>query len=128
MKLYEFITPSDIITFYATNNDVAWATAIMVGGGKAGIKAVDGSDTKPSLVAFSGFGQYQAEFEKVMNENTQDVLDATQTFAVVSPDKRSEFDVYTKNCTDKRLVKQWNDRHRTSMSDWCKYAHSFKRK
>lgn len=51
---------------------------------------------------------------------------AFKTFAVCSPGCRKEYDVYTENSTNEERWKEWDDRKRTSMTNWCGYARGLK--
>lgn len=129
MKLYEFITPSDPITFYAPDNDIAEAVAIIVGSGKAGIKAVDGNETPNTLIFLTGFTNKQEDrFRATMENRGKEVIAAGKTFAVCEVAYREEYDELTENSTNTKRVKRWDDRHRSSMSDWCGYARGLKLK
>jgi len=129
MKLYNFITPSDPITFLAPDNDIAEAVALYVGGGRAGVELVGGEKMPCTLVVFVGFSDGQEErYQKTMNERIDEVIDAAHTFAVCPPAYREEYDELTKNSTDTKQVKRWDDKHRSSISDWCTFARSMKLK
>ena len=129
MKLYEFCTPSDPITFYAPDNDIAEAIGLYIGNGKAGIELVDGGEVPYTLIAFTGFSDGQEErYQKTMDERINEFIDAAHTFAVCPPAYRQEYDELTKNSTDIERVKQWDDKHRSSMSDWCTFARNLKLK
>jgi hypothetical protein len=128
MKLYEFITPSDTITFYAPDNDIAEAVAAYVGGGKAGLKACDGSEA-PNTALF--FGKAEGQLERIKNtfaNRLKEIIESAHTFAVCPQGYRDEYDILTKNGTDIEAVKKWDDKHRTSMSDWCNYARGLQKK
>ena len=127
MKLYELITPSDPITFYAPDNDIAEAIALFVGNGKAGIKAQDDSETPNTITFIGGIPDEQLHrFKGTMDERLGEVLAAGKTFAVCGFGYREEYDILTKNSTDKKAVEKWDNKHRTSMSDWCGYARGLK--
>lgn len=50
--LYEFITPSDPITFHAADDGVAFCVATLLGNGKAGCKNCDTGESLSSMTAF----------------------------------------------------------------------------
>lgn len=127
MKLYEFITPSDPITFYAPDNDIAEAVALFVGSGKASIKAVDNSETPNTMTFFGGKAEGQLErIKATMDKRIDEVIAAGKTFAVCSIAYREEYDELTKNSTDVKRIEKWDDKHRSSISDWCGYARGLK--
>ena len=131
MKLYEFITPSDPITFYAADNDIAEAVGLVIGNGNAGIDAVDGSDTPNTMYLFGSLpDDVLARFRESLEKRADDMTVACKTFAVCESGMREEYDELTKNSTDIERVKKWDDKHRSSMSKWCEYAWSlsFKKK
>ena len=129
MKLYEFITPSDPITFYAPDNDIAEAIGLFVGNGKAGVRAVDDSKSPNTLIILSGIPDDQLKrFKTTMSERLDEVLAAGKTFAVCEVSYREEYDELTKNSTDTERVEKWDNKHRTSLSDWCGYARGLKKK
>lgn len=129
MKLYELITPSDPITFYAPDNDIAEAIALFVGNGKAGINAIDGSETPNTITFLSGLPDEQLDrFKATMNNRIDEVLASGKTFAVCESRFREEYDELTKNSTDIKAVEKWDNRHRSSMSDWCGRARGLKLK
>ncbi len=78
MKLYELITPSDPITFYAPDNDIAEAIALFVGNGKAGLEFADRKDKSelPStMTAISGFADGQLErFQTTMDKRLDEAF------------------------------------------------------
>ncbi len=53
-------------------------------------------------------------------------LAAGKTFAVCKPCSREEYDELTKNSTDTKQVEKWDDKYRSSLSDWCGYARNLK--
>lgn len=133
MKLYEFITPSDPITFYAPDNDIAEAVGLIVGRGKAGIQYTDERRNKDlipnTMTIFSGWDNGQeVRVRKTMKNRLSEIIAAGKTFAVCSPAFREEYDELTDNGSNDERVKKWDAKHRSSMSDWCTFARSLKRK
>jgi len=128
MKLYEFITPSDPITFYAPDNDIAEAISLFVGNGKTGIKAADDSETPYTMTVFSGGlkGEQLKRFKETMEKRVDEVIAAGKTFAVCSISQREIYDDHTNNGQDEKRVKKWDDKNRSSLSDWCGYARHLK--
>ena len=126
MILYEFITPSDPITFYAPDNDIAEAIAIFVGNGKAGISRVDGEEVPNTMVMFSWADGQLVRFKKTMDNRITEVVTSGKTFAVCTSGFREEYDELTENGTNKDRIEKWDDKHRSSMSNWCDFARSLK--
>ena len=133
MNLYEFINISDAITFYAPDDDVAFAVSMYVGDGKCSCNRIekDGSkdvkDSAPYL--FVGIpDEVLKRFESIITTRAKDVMEAAHTFACCKPGERAIFDEYTDNGKDKEKYAKWDDAHRTSMSDYCKFARAIKLK
>jgi len=127
--LYEFITPSDPITFYAPDNDIAEAVAVYVGNGKAGLRAADGSETPTTLYLFGNMPIEQINrVEKTLSERLEDFLTACERFAVCGFSDRDIYNDYTQNGTNEEKVKLWDDKKRSSMTDWCGFARGLARK
>ena len=122
MKLYEFITPSDPITFYAPDKDIAEAVALFIGKGKAGLRAVDESETPNTMHFFSIPKDVLGRVKNAMDNRTDEVVQSAHTFAVCKPEYREEYDILTKNGTDKDAVDKWDNKHRSSCSSWCEFA------
>jgi len=125
MKLYEFITPSDPITFYAPDDEVATAVALFVGNGQAGCVNVETEKHLGTMMICLA----PAEAEKrahvavdIMKMRTQECLSAATTFAVCKPSDRDIYDDYTENGTNAEKVAKWDDKKRSSLNDWCGYA------
>jgi len=128
MKLYEFINPSDPITFYAPDNDIAETVTIVVGGGRAGLKATDGSDV-PNTMYFLGVSDTARDkITKTMDTRIDEFFEAAKTFAVCEASLREEYDELTKDSTDTERIQKWDDKHRSSMTNWCDYARGLKLK
>jgi len=125
MQLYEFITPSDPITFYAPDDEVATAVAVFVGRGQAGCVNVQTEKHLDTVMIFLA----PAEADKrahvavdIVKTRTQECLSAAKTFAVCGPSGREIYDDYTENGTNAEKVAKWDDKKRSSLNDWCGYA------
>lgn len=132
MNLYEFINISDAITFYAPDDDIAFAVALYVGGGKCSCKRIepDGDkDVKDSNLYLFGIpDEVVKRYDEIITSRTKEVTESAHTFACCKPSERQIFDDYTKNGTDKAKYDKWDDAHRSSMSDYCKYARGLRLK
>ena len=126
MNLYEFINISDAITFYAPDDDIAFAVALYVGNGQCHCKRIepDGDkDVKDSdLYLFGIPDEVQKRFGEIITTRSKEFIEAAHTFACCKPSEREIFNDYTNNGTDKEKYEKWDDAHRSSMSDYCKYA------
>ena len=132
MNLYEFINFSDAITFYAPDDDIAFATALYVGGGKCSCERVDSDgnkevkDSAPYLFGIPD--DVLKRFEAIITSRAKDVMESAHTFACCKPSEREIFNDYTNNGTDNEKYAKWDDAHRTSLSDYCKYARGLRLK
>lgn len=127
MNLYEFITISDAITFYAPDDDIAFAVSLYVGCGQAKCQRIENGeshDVKDSeLYLFGGLPEeVEKRFESIIHARPKEIVEAAHTFACCKPGERAIFDEYTNNGTDKKKYAKWDDAHRTSCSDYCRYA------
>ena len=131
MNLYEFIQPSDSITFYAEDDDVAFAATIIVGNAHCFANRI-GEDGKTTAVEGTSLyiGKVPDEIierlKHLLETRAAEIFAAFKTFAVCSPGCRKEYDVYTENSTNEERWKEWDDRKRTSMTNWCGYARGLK--
>jgi hypothetical protein len=131
MNLYEFIQPSDSITFYSEDDDVAFAATMIVGNAHCFANRV-GEDGKKTAVEGTSIyiGKVPDEIierlKRLLDTRKDEIFAAFKTFAVCSPGCRKEYDVYTENSTNEERWKEWDDRKRTSMTNWCGYARSLK--
>ena len=131
MSLYRFIQPSDDITFYAEDDDIAFAATMIVGNAHCFANRV-GEDGKETAVEGTALylGKVPDEIierlERLLDTRKAEIFAAFKTFAVCSPGCRKEYDVYTENSTNEERWKEWDDRKRTSMTNWCGYARSLK--
>ncbi len=100
LSTYEFINPSDAILFDAPSDEVAALAALFVGGGKWGAKRVDNDESVVGL----GFAEtYGRSINDAFEVLADDVVAACHSFRLKSGE-------------------------RTSMSDWCGFAHSVERR
>lgn len=132
MNLYEFVNISDAITFYAPDDDIAFATALYVGGGKCSCKRIengnshDVADSSPYIFGIPD--EVIKRFDEIITSRSKECVESAHTFACCKPSEREIFNDYTKNGTDKEKYAKWDDAHRSSMSDYCKYARGLRPK
>lgn len=131
MNLYKFIQPSDDITFYAEDDDVAFAATMIIGNGHCFAKRIgkNGEETDVEGTSFY-IGKVPDEIierlKNLLDTRKAEIFAAFKTFAVCSPGRRKEYDVYTENSTNEERWRDWNDRKCTSMTDWCSYVRSLR--
>jgi len=77
MNIYEFITPSDPITFKADDDKVAFTCALLLGNGKAGCTNLKTGDSIPTMLMFAKdpyvvalYEAPQFELVKMFNRST----------------------------------------------------------
>ena len=132
MNLYEFISISDAITFYAPDDDIAFAVTLYVGSGQVMCQRClgDGNvEVKDSqMYLFEVPDEVLKKFDDIIRNRSREVMEAAHTFACCKPRERRIFDEFTKNGTDKKKYAKWDDAHRTSLNDYCKYARSIRLK
>ena len=131
--IYELVTPSDPITFTATNDAVAYAVALYLGSGKAGCTREDGQKID-CLLLFATADQTTEsirvnlgmEFKDFMEANHDEAVDAFESFAYGSFDDRLQYDDAIAAITDPDKLAEFKakheDRKRSSMSRWVKSA------
>jgi len=128
MNLYEFVNPSDEITFYAPDDDIAQAVTIYVGNGKAGLRIKN--DKREMLRTMFILGEIDPDIvdklKIISKERIDEFLAACHSFACCGFAERDIYDDYTSNGTNIKKVNMWHDKHLTSMSDYCTYARSLK--
>lgn len=130
MNLYEFVNPSDMITFYAVDDEIAQAVTIYIGSGKAMLRVQnDEREMPPTTFLFTPMDpEVEARLKSVMEDRFDAFLEAAHSFACCSFSDREIYDDYTSNGKNSEKVEKWHDKHLTSMSDFCKYARSLKKK
>ena len=132
MNLYEFINISDAITFYAPDDDIAFAVALYVGNGECSCKRIDpdgDKDVKDSNLYLFGIpDEVVKRYDEIITSRSKECVEAAHTFACCKPGERQIFDDYTKNGTDKEKYDKWDNAHRSSMANYCKYARGLRLK
>ena len=126
MNLYEFINISDSITFYAPDDDIAFAVAMYVGSGRCSCRRIEGGsdysvkDSSPYLLRIPK--EVLKRFDSIISSRSREVMESAHTFACCKPSERGIFDEYTDNGQDAERYAKWADAHRTSCNDYCRYA------
>lgn len=130
--IYEFITPSDPVTFIADNNKIALCVAVVLGNGRAGCRNTKTDESLPTLLMFDpdATGTISAFLEKSLDsfleENKEEIAAAFDSFAYGSTADRAMFDHACSCITDENKLlefkKSHEDRNRTSMNKIVKVA------
>lgn len=131
--IYEFITPSDAITFVASSDAVAYAVALYTGRGKAVCNRADGKSLGTCLIFASeayisncirdNLGT--ATVNEFIEAHLDDCIAAFDSFAYANLDKRAAYDAAVANIQDPAALHTFRTAHentRTSMSAWVAYA------
>lgn len=124
--IYEYITPSDPVTFIAFSDKIALIVSIIIGNGKAGCMNVATGESLPSLLMFEPDpkGIVSAYLEKdpdaFIAENKECIASAFDSFAYGSVSDRAAFDHACSCITDKgkllEFKKSHENKNRTSMN------------
>lgn len=135
MKLYELVNPSDHITYYAKNDQVAYLCAVLLSGG-FNAEPIGGEAIGPFLM-FAGKNEKEkaikdilgGDIDKFLKENRSHIAEAYRSFAYLNPEERRMYDEALKSITDPdklaEFKKNHEDRQRTSMSPIVKSAWSY---
>lgn len=129
--IYDFITPSDAITFVANDEKIAYMAAILLGNGKAGCHDETGKNlatmflfhSNPVPVIEKELGD---TMENYIDNHLQDLGECLLSFAYVRFEDREKYDRKITSFTDPDKLKEFKykheDKNRTSMSQWVKSA------
>jgi len=129
--IYEFITPSDPITFIANDNKVACVCSVLLGNGKAGCTREDGEKI-PSMWLFHP--DPVPEIEKYLECSLDDFIKANKaaisecfkSFSYGDFSDRKQYDAAIEAITDPDKLAKFRatheDSNRSSMSKWVAYA------
>jgi hypothetical protein len=129
--IYEFITPSDPITFIANDDKVACVCSVLLGEGKAGCNREDGENI-PSLWLFHPdpipeIEKYlECSFGDFIKENKQAISECFKSFSYGHFNDRKQYDAAIEAITDPDKLAKFKNTHedsnRSSMSKWVAYA------
>lgn len=123
-ELYEFLNPSDTITFYAENDDIARAVTLILGNGKAGCRKENGEQVDNCFTAFGNPAPQKVydEIEKWLKEGNESLIQSFNSLGCCNRDERPIFDEYIQNDEANKKFLKWDETHRSSMNDFCGYA------
>lgn len=131
--IYEFITPSDPITFKASDPKVAFYVGLILGNGKASVEGEDGTKL-PCLLLFCSQETVTATVKEQLGDDPKAwaeehravIADAFESFAYGSIRARKDYDAAINAITDPERLAVFKARHesnnRTSISKWVAYA------
>jgi len=127
---YDFITPSDSITFLADDDKVAFACGIMLGKGKTGCKRYQGTeevDIETVMILDASPNKTIEEYlgcglNQFVIENSKDVAKCFNSFAYGTISDRAEYNKACAAITDPKKLKRFKVDHgednRTSLATW----------
>lgn len=135
MNVYEFVTPSDPITFLAENDKIAFLVAIFLGEGKAGCGRYD---EKGEHIRLNAMLMFSSDPEKIIaqelgmdpkkffDQNKQKIKYSLESFAYGNVEDRGKYDDQLNSITDEAERNKFRKIHVeancTSMSEWVEYA------
>lgn len=122
--IHEFINMSDKITFYASNDEIARAVTLLLGNGKCGCKDETGKDVPYCFTAFGNPApdEVYKQIEEWVSTGNKELIKSLNTVAVCDFSEREIYDDYTENSNNQKRWEKWDDKHRTSLNNFGKYA------
>lgn len=125
MNLYELVNPSDVVTFYATDDKTAFSCVLLLSNGSYGCVREDGTRLPTLLLLKENPKQTILDFmeedpQKWVDQHEKEIGECFSTFQYVSLEGRKDYDekinaLFTEE--DKVLFKnKWEDDHRSSMT------------
>ena len=141
MYTYELITPSDPITFNATDDKVAYCVTVLVAEGKAGCKRKDDTGKLKDLGTMLFFcSNPEKEIIKVLGckadvflkEHKDQVCAAFASFAYTNLTGRIDYDTQLSEIaspSEQEAFKIiYENQNRSSITQWVKYAWQLSKK
>lgn len=134
LNLYEFVTPSDPITFKAKDDNVARAVTLMLGNGKAFCTNDQGETLNGTCFLFQPAEAMEAETKvqfgmplgDYLESEREAIRESFESFAYGSLKSRRNYDDAISAITDPEKLKEFKDKHedrnRSSMNAWVKHA------
>lgn len=138
MKIYNFITFSDDITFKADDDKIAFVCAVTLGNGKAACERLSEADEKPNMVNIPSMLMFESEpvakmtefvggdFKDFVDNNREKIAECFKSFAYSTINDRCLYDEACAAITDPEKLATYKELHadkqRTSMSQWVTYA------
>ena len=134
-NIYQFVTPSDPITFLADDDKVAFACALLLGNGKACCYRNDENGNEVNIPSMLMFVKNPEEviteelgmdFDKFWDQNKSKIKACFNSFAYGSVQDRKTYDAAIEAITDFEKLKEFKAKHeddnRSSMSKWVQGA------
>lgn len=136
--IYEFITPSDPITFTAEDPRIAFVCGLVLGNAKAGVRS-EKDESLPTLWLFSSKEDTEAgiidflgcPLREFVTGREEEIAACFDTFAYGSIADRRDHDAALRAITDPAKLAEFRahheDQRRTSMSRWVQHAWNYAR-
>ncbi|ELB1513684.1 hypothetical protein QPP80_003774 [Vibrio alginolyticus] len=131
MTLFELVNPSDPLTFYAPNLEVAAVVAYSLSS-HYGAVSVDNPEERSSILL--GWGDWFEERNidgEWMKANHLVLADAFDSLVIGKPEKRAQFDATLAALSDSQkeaFKKEHHDKNRSSLKDIVSFAHKYAEK
>lgn len=135
MSVYEFINPSDALTFEGNDDNVAAAAALILGQGQAGLRPLDGDTEREvlPLMLLWGDGEFETwlekrgigDFSEFADKHRNEIVAFLRSVVYGDERDRRAFDVMISETAPERLQivrDKWNDARRSSLTDWATAA------
>ena len=106
MNIYEFITPSDPITFKADDDKIACICSLVLGNGKDGCTNIETGESLPTMIVFMKDGLEKvteflgSDMDTFIAQNKEKISDCFKTFAYGSVAERKTYDDACEAITD----------------------------
>jgi hypothetical protein len=126
MNIYEFITPSDPITFKADDDKVAFTCALLLGNGKAGCTNLKTGDSIPTMLMFAKDPDKDiqefigGDFKEFLEANKPKIAECFKSFSYGSASDRETFDDACDAITDPEKLKEFKAKHEDKTVHLCR--------
>lgn len=134
-NIYNFITPSDHVTFLAKNNNVAYVCAILVGGGKAGCENAETKENIPTFLLFDSdpsktiTEHLGCSLNSFIEGNKLAIIECLHSFAYGKLEARKTFDDACDAISDPQRLQEFKskheDRNRSSLNQIVQVAWNY---
>lgn len=131
MPLYEFINPSDAITFRAQDDKTAFMAVTLLADGKAGCIKEDGTNLG-TLLAFARdpdkmFSEMMGDkSDEWLEQNRRSLAECLDSFQCTSLAERKIYEMELEKITDyserEKFRTMWEDKKATSLTRWVPAA------
>lgn len=131
--IYEFITPSDPITFRAIDDKVAFVCGLWLGNAKAFVEREDGHKVntcflfaKPEVIEAAIKDTLDCTLDAFITNNHAAVAECFESFAYGTVESRKQYDDAIAAITDEKKLAEFKasheNRNRSSIRKWVRHA------